>query len=352
MLAEVRGRCPELRDALVIEDDWDRLLRDGRPVPEEDLRRRETELQFDDAINIQYTSGTTGRPKGATLSHHNILNNGYFTAKTLLLTERDRVCIPVPFYHCFGMVLGNLACTTHGACMVIPGEAFDALAVLESVAAERCTALYGVPTMFIAELDHPRFAEFDLSSLRTGIMAGAPCPVEVMKKVQERMHMSQVTIGCGMTETSPLSTQTTVDDPMDKRVETVGRVLPHVEVKIVDAASGEVVPRGVPGEQCTRGYGVMLGYWNNPEATREGDRRRGMDAHRRSRDDGRRGIRPHRGTPQGHDHPRRRERLSARDRGVPLFRAGCFGCPGHRRAGREVRRRGHGVDPREGRASS
>ncbi len=267
MLSEVRGRCPGLREALVLEDDWDRLLRDGRPVPEEDLTRRETELQFDDAINIQYTSGTTGRPKGATLSHHNILNNGFFTGETLLLTERDRVCIPVPFYHCFGMVLGNLACTTHGACMVIPGEAFDPLAVLETVAAERCTTLYGVPTMFIAELDHPQFAEFDLSSLRTGIMAGAPCPVEVMKKVQERMHMSEVTIACGMTETSPLSTQTTVDDPMDKRVETVGRVLPHVEVKIVDPASGAVVPRGVPGEQCTRGYGVMLGYWNNPEAT-------------------------------------------------------------------------------------
>ena len=267
MLTEVRGRCPELREALVLEDDWDGLLRDGRPVPEEDLTRRETELQFDDAINIQYTSGTTGRPKGATLSHHNILNNGFFTGETLLLTERDRICIPVPFYLCFGMVLGNLACTTHGACMVIPGEAFDALAVLETVAAERCTTLYGVPTMFIAELDHPRFAEFDLSSLRTGIMAGAPCPVEVMKKVQERMHMSQVTIGCGMTETSPLSTQTTVDDPVDKRVETVGRVLPHVEVKVVDAVTGAVVPRGVPGEQCTRGYGVMLGYWNNPEAT-------------------------------------------------------------------------------------
>ncbi|HTO76094.1 MAG TPA: AMP-binding protein [Thermoanaerobaculia bacterium] len=267
MLSEVRGRCPELGEALVLEDDWDKLLRDGRPVPEEDLTRRETELQFDDAINIQYTSGTTGRPKGATLSHHNILNNGFFSGETLLLTERDRICIPVPFYHCFGMVLGNLACTTHGACMVIPGEAFDALAVLETVAAERCTALYGVPTMFIAELDHPRFAEFDLSSLRTGIMAGAPCPVEVMKKVQERMHMSQVTIACGMTETSPLSTQTAVDDPVDKRVETVGRVLAHVEVKVVDPASGAVVPRGVPGEQCTRGYGVMLGYWNNPEAT-------------------------------------------------------------------------------------
>ncbi|HEY7113228.1 MAG TPA: AMP-binding protein [Thermoanaerobaculia bacterium] len=267
MLAEVRGRCPQLREALVLEDDWKALIAAGAPVPDADLARREAELQFDDAINIQYTSGTTGRPKGATLSHHNILNNGFFTGEQLRLTERDRVCIPVPFYHCFGMVLGHLACTTHGACMVIPGEAFDALAVLETVAAERCTALYGVPTMFIAELDHPRFAEFDLASLRTGIMAGAPCPVEVMKKVQERMHMSEVTIGCGMTETSPLSTQTAVDDPVDKRVETVGRVLPHVEVKVVDAATGAVVPRGVPGEQCTRGYGVMLGYWNNPEAT-------------------------------------------------------------------------------------
>jgi fatty-acyl-CoA synthase len=269
MLAEVRGRCPELSEAIVLESGWEELLADGRRFSEAELAQREASLQFDDPINIQYTSGTTGRPKGATLSHHNILNNAFFATETLRCTAADRVCIPVPFYHCFGMVLGNLGCTTHGACMVIPGESFDPLAVLETVAAERCTSLYGVPTMFIAELDHPRFEEFDLSSLRTGIMAGAPCPVAVMKRVQTRMHLSQMTIACGMTETSPLSTQTAVDDPIDKRVETIGRAHPHAEVKIVDPATGAVVPRGVAGEQCTRGYCVMLGYWNNPEATRQ-----------------------------------------------------------------------------------
>ena len=252
----------------MLEDGWKDLLADAGGVTAEQLQEREALLQFDDAINIQYTSGTTGRPKGATLTHHNILNNGFFVGEALRYTEEDRVCIPVPFYHCFGMVIGNLSCTSRGACMVVPGESFDPLAVLETVAAERCTSLYGVPTMFIAELDHPRFAEFDLSSLRTGIMAGAPCPVEVMKKVREKMGLREMTIACGMTETSPLSTQTAVDDPIEKRVETVGRVHPHVEVKIVDPATGAVVPRGVAGEQCTRGYGVMLGYWNNPEATR------------------------------------------------------------------------------------
>jgi fatty-acyl-CoA synthase len=269
MLDQVRGRCLELREALVLEQDWEALLAGAQRVSEEELSEREASLQFDDPINIQYTSGTTGFPKGAALSHHNILNNAFFTGETLRYTERDRVCVPVPFYHCFGMVLGNLACTSHGACIVVPGAAFDALAVLETVQDERCTSLYGVPTMFIMELDHPRFGEFDLSSLRTGIMAGAPCPVEVMKEVQARMRMEQVTIACGMTETSPLSTQTAIDDPLDKRVETVGRACPHVEIKIVDPATGAVVPRGVPGEQCTRGYSVMLGYWNNAEATRE-----------------------------------------------------------------------------------
>jgi fatty-acyl-CoA synthase len=267
MLGEVRGRCPELREAVVFGDGWKALLEGAGAVGEADLASRESQLQFDDAINIQYTSGTTGRPKGATLSHHNILNNGFFAARILRLTEADRLCIPVPFYHCFGMVLGNLACTTHGACMVVPGESFDPLAVLETVAQERCTALHGVPTMFIGELDHPRFEEFDLSTLRTGIMAGAPCPVEVMKRVRTKMHLSEMTIACGMTETSPLSTQTAVDDPIEKGVETVGRLHPHVEVKIVDPSTGAVVPRGVAGEQCTRGYGVMLGYWNDPEAT-------------------------------------------------------------------------------------
>jgi fatty-acyl-CoA synthase len=268
MLEEVRPRCGELRESLVLEDGWRGLLEDARSVGEEDLAAREASLQFDDAINIQYTSGTTGRPKGATLSHHNILNNAYLTGAALRFTEQDRLCVPVPFYHCFGMVIGNLACTARGACIVSSGEAFEPLAVLEAVHIERCTALYGVPTMFIAELDHPRFSEFDLTSLRTGIMAGAPCPVEVMKKVMTRMHLPEMTIACGMTETAPLSTQTAVDDPLDKRVATVGRVHDHVEVKIVSPATGATVPRGVAGEQCTRGYGVMLGYWNDEAATR------------------------------------------------------------------------------------
>jgi fatty-acyl-CoA synthase len=268
MLTEVRGDCPELREALVLEDDWEALAARASRTSDGELAAREAALQFDDPINIQYTSGTTGFPKGATLSHHNILNNGFFIGEALGYTERDRVCIPVPFYHCFGMVLGNLACTTHGACMVIPGEAFDPLLALEAVAAERCTALYGVPTMFIAELTHERFGEFDLSSLRTGIMAGSPCPVEVMKKVQATMHMPEVTICYGMTETSPVSTQSGRDDPLAKRVATVGRVHPHIELKVVSPDTGAVVPRGTPGELCTRGYSVMLGYWGNEEATR------------------------------------------------------------------------------------
>jgi fatty-acyl-CoA synthase len=269
LLREVRPDCPELDEAIVLDDGWDELVARGALVTETQLSTRESELQFDDPINIQYTSGTTGHPKGATLSHHNIVNNGFFIGETLGYTARDRVCIPVPFYHCFGMVLGNLACTTHGACMVIPGESFDPLAALETTAAERCTALYGVPTMFIAELTHPRFAEFDLSSLRTGIMAGSPCPVEVMKKVQSLMHMPEVTICYGMTETSPVSTQSLLDDPIEKRVSTVGRVHPHVEIKIIDPDTDRIVEHGVPGELCTRGYSVMLGYWNNDTATAE-----------------------------------------------------------------------------------
>jgi fatty-acyl-CoA synthase len=268
MLGEVRGRCPELREALVLEEGWEALLRDSVLVPEDRLAERESALQFDDPINIQYTSGTTGFPKGATLSHHSILNNGFFIGEALRYTEADRVCIPVPFYHCFGMVLGNLACTTHGSTMVIPGEAYDPEAVMETVQAERCTSLYGVPTMFIGELDHPRFNEFDFSSLRTGIMAGSPCPVEVMKRVQSTMSMTEVTIAYGMTETSPVSTQSATDDPLEKRVATVGRIHPHVEIKVVDPETGAVVPRGERGELCTRGYNVMLGYWNNEEATR------------------------------------------------------------------------------------
>jgi len=226
------------------------------------------ELQFDDPINIQFTSGTTGAPKGATLSHHNILNNGFFIGEAMRLTPEDRLCIPVPLYHCFGMVLGNLACVTHGSTMVYPAEGFDPLATLQTVAAERCTALHGVPTMFIAMLDHPRFADFDLSALRTGIMAGSPCPVEVMKRVVDRMNMREVTIAYGMTETSPVSFQSSTDDPLDRRVSTVGRIQPHVEVKVVDG-EGRIVPCDTPGELLTRGYSVMLGYWNDPERSAE-----------------------------------------------------------------------------------
>ncbi len=223
-------------------------------------------LQFDDAINIQFTSGTTGHPKGATLSHHNILNNGFFVAEAIRLREGDRLCIPVPLYHCFGMVMGNLGCLTHGATMIYPDEAFEAVSVLSAVSEERCTALYGVPTMFIAMLDHPRFSEFDLSHLRTGIMAGSPCPIEVMKRVVDKMNMAEVTIAYGMTETSPVSFQSATDDPLDRRVATVGRVQPHCEVKIIDN-DGRIVPRGAPGELCTRGYSVMLGYWGDEEKT-------------------------------------------------------------------------------------
>ena len=225
-------------------------------------------LQFDDPINIQFTSGTTGNPKGATLSHHNILNNGLFVAEAIGLSEADRLCIPVPLYHCFGMVMGNLGCLTHGATMVYPSEAFEPLAALETLAEERCTGMYGVPTMFIAVLDHPRFGEFDLTTLRTGIMAGSPCPTEVMKRVVDKMHMGEVTIAYGMTETSPVSFQSGRDDPLDRRVSTVGRIQPHCEVKIIDT-DGRIVPRGTPGELCTRGYSVMLGYWGDEAKTRE-----------------------------------------------------------------------------------
>jgi fatty-acyl-CoA synthase len=270
MVGEVRGRLAALEHVVFLgSDGWEALLSGADQVSEADLRAREAELQFDDPINIQYTSGTTGFPKGATLSHHNILNNGWFIGEGCRYDERDRVCIPVPFYHCFGMVLGNLACTTHGAAIVVPAPAFDPEATLRTVEEERCTSLYGVPTMFIAELAHPDFNRFDLSSLRTGIMAGSPCPVEVMKQCVSAMHMEEVTICYGMTETSPVSTQTAADDPLDKRVGSVGRVHPHVEVKIVDPATSGVTQRGQSGELCTRGYSVMLGYWRDPDKTTE-----------------------------------------------------------------------------------
>ncbi len=270
MIEEVRPDLAALEKVILIgTPSWDELVGGAASVSHGALRERSAALQFDDPINIQYTSGTTGFPKGATLSHHNILNNGYFIGEACRYTEADRVCIPVPFYHCFGMVLGNLACTTHGAAIVIPEAGFEPKATLEAVAAEGCTSLYGVPTMFIAELDHPDFETFELSTLRTGIMAGSPCPVEVMKQVVSRMHMEEVTIAYGMTETSPVSTQTVPEDSLDHRVSTVGRVHPHVEVKITDPETGRVVERGVAGELCTRGYSVMTGYWNDPERTAE-----------------------------------------------------------------------------------
>jgi fatty-acyl-CoA synthase len=244
------------------------VLRLGGERHRSEVLERGRKLQFDDPINIQFTSGTTGFPKGATLTHHNILNNGFFIGEALRLSDIDRICIPVPLYHCFGMVLGNLACVTHGSAMIYPSEAFDPVSVLDTVTVERCTGLYGVPTMFIGELDHPRFGEFDLSSLRTGIMAGSPCPIEVMKRVVRDMHMSEVTICYGMTETSPVSFQSSVDDPIERRVSTVGRIHPHVEVKIIDA-DGHIVPPGVPGELCTRGYLVMQRYWNDTDHTQE-----------------------------------------------------------------------------------
>jgi fatty-acyl-CoA synthase len=245
---------------------FDDVLAMGGERSRKMLAELQPQLQFDDAINIQFTSGTTGAPKGATLTHHNILNNGYFIGEAQRLTERDKVCIPVPLYHCFGMVLGNLACVTHGSAMVYPGEGFDPLATLETVESERCTALYGVPTMFIAELGHPEFERFDLTSLRTGIMAGSPCPIEVMRRCVAEMNMREVTIAYGMTETSPVSTQTSCDDPLERRVSTVGRVHPHVEVKIVDS-EGRIVPPGAAGELCTRGYSVMQGYWDDVDKT-------------------------------------------------------------------------------------
>lgn len=270
LVEQVRADCPALRSVHYIQDpSWRALLAAAETVTAGELAAREALLSCDDPVNIQYTSGTTGFPKGATLSHHSILNNGYFVGEALGYDERDRICIPVPLYHCFGMVMGNLAATSHGACMVLPAPSFDPAATLRAVAEERCTSLYGVPTMFIAELGLPDFASYDLSSLRTGIMAGSPCPAEVMRRVVTEMHMAEVSICYGMTETSPVSTQTRRTDDLERRTRTVGRAMPHVEVKIVDPATGVTLPRGGAGELCTRGYSVMLGYWGEPERTAE-----------------------------------------------------------------------------------
>ena len=270
MIEEVRSDLPSLSEVVYIGDaSWDALVATGSGISDADLVERGAGLGPDDPINIQYTSGTTGFPKGATLSHHNILNNGYFVGELLRYTEQDRICIPVPFYHCFGMVMGNLAATSHGACMVIPAPSFEPEATLRAVVEERCTSLYGVPTMFIAELGLPDFADYDLGSLRTGIMAGSTCPVEVMKRVVAEMNMAEVAISYGMTETSPVSTMTRVDDDLARRTETVGRSMPHIESKVVDPVTGVPLPRGEAGELCTRGYSVMLGYWEDPDKTAE-----------------------------------------------------------------------------------
>ncbi len=267
ILGEVRSECVHLKRFIVIDNEWQKFIESGKSVSDDQLKEIEEGLQFDDAINIQYTSGTTGFPKGATLSHHNILNNGFFIGERLNYKSTDKVCIPVPLYHCFGMVLANIACVTHGACMVLSGEAFDPEVVLKTVQDEKCTSLYGVPLMFITELNLPNFDDFDLSSLHTGIMAGASCPEPTMRAVREKMNMKDVCICYGMTETSPVSTQTFVDDNEYRRCATVGKVHPHLEIKIIDPETGNIVPRGIRGEFCTRGYSVMLKYWNNPEAT-------------------------------------------------------------------------------------
>ncbi len=270
MVEQVRPGLPDLHEVVFLgTDDWEQLLQRAEQVPHEQLRSRTATLRPSDPINIQYTSGTTGSPKAVTLSHRNILNNGFFVTELLGLGPGDRLCIPVPFYHCFGMVMGNLGCTSHGATMVIPAQGFDPAATLKAIEAERCTGLYGVPTMFIAMLGHPDLATRDVSSLRTGIMAGASCPVEVMKRCVAELNMSQISIAYGMTETSPVSCQTLIDDDLQRRTATVGRAHPHVEIKIVDPGTGEIVKRGRPGELCTRGYSVMLGYWGDDDTTRE-----------------------------------------------------------------------------------
>lgn len=341
MLAEVGPRCPDLADVILLESDrWDALAGAEPDLPA--LQQTAARLDGSDPVNIQYTSGTTAYPKGVTLSHRNILNNGYLVGELLGYTAQDRICIPVPFYHCFGMVMGNLAATSHGAAMVIPAPGFDPAATLRAVQDERCTSLYGVPTMFIAELGLPDFTDYELGSLRTGIMAGAACPVEVMRKVISRMHMPGVSICYGMTETSPVSTQTRADDSVDRRVGTVGRVGPHLEIKVVDPATGETVPRGVVGEFCTRGYSVMAGYWNDPQKTAEvidadgwmhtGDLAE-MDPSGYVRIAGRIKDLVVRGG---------REHLAAGDRGTPPHASRYCRRSRHRGARRQIRRRAHG----------
>ena len=269
MMDDAREFTDTIRKAIFWDESWDRFLKEGEHISDEALRKREEKVQFDDPVNIQYTSGTTGNPKGVTLSHHNILNNAYFIGLRMNYTHSDRVCIPVPFYHCFGMVIGNLACTVHGATMVIPNDSFDPIKTLETVERERCTSLYGVPTMFIAELQEMEQKTYDLSSLRTGVMAGSLCPPEIMKKVKEQMNMHEITICYGMTETSPVSTQTRIGAPFEKQIYSVGTIHDHLEIKIIDPETQATLKRGEHGELCTRGYSVMLKYWNSPDATRQ-----------------------------------------------------------------------------------
>ena len=269
MMDDAREFTDTIRKAIFWDESWDRFLKEGEHISDEALRKREEKVQFDDPVNIQYTSGTTGNPKGVTLSHHNILNNAYFIGLRMNYTHADRVCIPVPFYHCFGMVIGNLACTVHGATMVVPNDSFDPVKTLEAVERERCTSLYGVPTMFIAELQEMEQKTYDLSSLRTGVMAGSLCPPEIMKKVKEQMNMHEITICYGMTETSPVSTQTIIGAPFEKQIHSVGTIHDHLEIKIIDPDTKAILKRGQNGELCTRGYSVMLKYWNSPDATRQ-----------------------------------------------------------------------------------
>ncbi len=339
MVDEVRDECGSMDRVVYLDtEDWAMLLSEGDELPEDAVAERMATLDPSDPINIQYTSGTTGRPKGATLSHRNILNNGFFTTELINFTEQDRLCIPVPFYHCFGMVMGNLGCTTHGATMVIPAPGFDPEITLRTIAEERCTGVYGVPTMFIAMQNHPTFADHDLSSLRTGVMAGSICPVEVMKHCVEDMHMAEVSICYGMTETSPVSTQTRTDDDLDRRTATIGRVHPHVEIKVVDPATGETVERGDDRGALHPRLLRDAGLLGRAGEDRRGHRRRRLDAHRRPRRDARGRLLQHRRPDQGHGHPRRRERVPPRDRGVPLPAPRHRGRAGDRGPGRAVRR--------------